>query len=419
MHQDAPPSAPQDRTLSKLRATVEKLSQPKKARPVKCPTDYVALWSEIGTSHPEELPVRAIRYLSWETNIAIQPSFQKIALTPEKASARSLQGLVRSVHRRWESTCNTPSLANLRTALLNYSKRNALIEKWKHNLEYVLNINSPARFAKDILNTERTWNSLCEEWGIEADSELGNQVLSQCISHAVNSRNAEDYQTAIRLVLPSKHWRPSSFKTAIQQMILASSKSPQHSDQLRDFILNDARLLDPRLPTNSPNWLGISEAARDLVIQWLSAEDIQLFFDHVLPKRNDPHGRKPFWLKYKGCVKRSRPLLAALDESRWLANSATKGKRNFGKMDYLCDTSAFLLDFGRVIVVEFSKVNNAVYVYDRREVSDLNDSFWSQAQFSLSTLKQKDCKIEAISHLPHWERKMRTLLAQYGIHPGS
>jgi hypothetical protein len=419
MHQAAPPIAPPDRLIGRLRTTLAKLSEPKKARPVKCPTDYVALWNKVGTSHPEELPLRAIRYLSWETDIAIRPSFQKVALTPEKVSARSLQGLVRSVHRRWESTCNTPSVASLRTALLTYSKKNALIEKWRQNFGYVLNTDSPALFAKDILGKERTWDSLCEDWGIEADSEFGNQVLSQCVSHAVSSRNTEDYRTAIRLVLPSKHWQPSSFKNAVQQMIFASSKYPQHSDLLRDFILNDGRLLDPRLPTNSPNWLGISESARDLVIQWLSAEDIQLFFDHVLPKRDDPHGRKPFWLKYKGRVRRSRPLLAAFDESRWLANAATKSKRNFGKMDYQCDTSAFLLDFGRVIVVEFSKVGNAVYVYDRREVPDLDDSFWSQARFPLSSLKQKGCCIDAISHYRGWELRMRTLLAQYGIHPGS
>jgi hypothetical protein len=171
------------------------------------------------------------------------------------------------------------------------------------------------------------------------------------------------------------------------------------------------------LPRNGPNWAGISEVARDTVIQWLSAEDIQLFFDHVLTNRNDPHGRKPFWLKYKGRVKRSRPLLSTLDESRWLANTATQKKRNLGRMEYVCSTSAFLLDFGRVVVVEFSQVGNAVYVYDHRDVPDLNESFWSQARFSLNMLKQKDRCIERMTHSPLWQSKMRTLLAQFGIRP--
>lgn len=226
--------------------------------------------------------------------------------------------------------------------------------------------------------------------------------------------------TAIRAILPSTHWRVGSFKSAAQQMILASSRfPPQQSELLKDFIVDDRRLLDPRLSANRPNWVGISDAARDAVIQWLSAEDIELFFDHVLTTRNDPHGRKPFWLRYKGRVKRSRPLLSSFDESRWLANTETKGKRNFGKMEFLCDTSAFLLDFGRVMVIEFSKVGNAVYVYDHRDVPDIDDSFWSQAPFSLRALKQKDNCIERMTHIPLWKSKMRTLLAQNGIQPGN
>jgi hypothetical protein len=420
LHREAPETGPPERTIERLRAVVARLSQPKRARPAKCPANYIELWNSIGISRPFELSNRAVRYLSWETDIAIRPAFQSVALTPEKISSRSVQGLVRSVHRRWDSTVNTPSVGNLRVALTTYAKKNGLIDKWKQNLVYVLNAEGPTRFATDVLARGITWDKVAEEWGLEPDTEFGNAVLTCCVPLSLASRRSDDFQNAIRFVLPSSHWRPDSFKSCVQQMILASSRlSPQQSDALRDFILNDRRLLDPRLPANSLNWAGITDAARDTVIQWLSAEDIQLFFDHVLTTRNDPHGRKPFWLRYKGKVKRSRPLLSALDESRWLANTATRGKRNFGRMEYLCSTSAFLLDFGRVMIVEFSQVGNAVYVYEHRDVPDLNDAFWSQARFSLSALKQKDRCIERMAHTPHWQSKMRTLLAQFGIHPGT
>lgn len=400
---------------------VARLSQPKKARPARCPLDYIELWKTLGVSRSFELPSRAIRYLSWETDIAIQPGFQSIALKPERISARSLQGLVRSVHRRWEGTVNTPSVRNLKAALTTYSKNNPLIERWKQNLGLVLDAGGPSRFASDVLTRTTTWDKVAEDWGLEPGTEFGNQVLTECVALALSGRGDGASQNAtIRFVLPSKHWNPSSFKSSMQQMILACSRfHQQQSDALRDFILNDARLLDPRLPANAPNWLGISDSAKDIVIQWLSAEDIQLFFDHVLTHRNDPHGRKPFWLRYKARVKRSRPLLSALDESRWQANTITRGKRNFGRMDYFCNTSAFLLDFGRVIVVEFSEVGNAVYVYGHRDVPDLNDSFWSQTRFSLSTLKQKEYCVERMTHTPLWQSKMKTLLAQFGIHPST
>jgi hypothetical protein len=421
LRHEAPPLTPSDRTLGRLKATVAELSQPKKAREAKCPPDYVQLWDTLGAFRSSKLPARAIRYLSWETDIAIRPEFQAIALSPERITARSLQGLVRSVHRRWESTVNTPAMENLVVAISQYNGKNALIEKWKHGLQHILNQNGPKNFAGSILNHGKTWETYGDEWGIEADSEFGTQTLTQCVALSLTGNDKDAMiEATIRFVLPSKHWKASSFKSAVQQMILASSRFRlQQAELLKNFIVDDQRLLDPRLAANGPNWAGISDVARDTVIQWLSAEDIQLFFDHVLPQRDDPHGRKPFWLRYKAKVKRSRPILSSLDETRWLANQETRGKRNFGRMEYLCDTSAFLLDFGRIMVIEFSKVGNAVYVYEHRDVPDIDDSFWSQARFSLSKLKQKKKCIEAMTHNNLWKNKMKTLLAQYGIQPGN
>src|SRR5215469_4457600 len=112
LQQDVPPAIPSDRTIGRLRAIVARLSQPKTARPAKCPPNYINLWNSVGTSRPFELSNRAVRYLSWETDIAVRPAFQSVALAPERISSRSLQGLVRSVHRRWDSTVNTASLGN-------------------------------------------------------------------------------------------------------------------------------------------------------------------------------------------------------------------------------------------------------------------------------------------------------------------
>jgi hypothetical protein len=425
MTNEAPPLAPTDRSLSKLLAAVTELSKVKNVRPVKCPPDYIALWDRVSSLGAGELSARAIRYLSWETEIAILPTFQALALSAENVSTRSLQGLVRSVHRRWESTVNTPAVANLVHAIARYEGRNPLIEMWKQGLQHVLNQNGPKNFAGSMLRNKKTWDQYANEWGVESDTEFGNQVLVECVALSIlraGSDSGASVSAAISLALTCRHWKNSSFKSSVEQVISWCSKSaPHHAEQIKSFILDDFRLLDPRLPGNMPNWAGISEGARDLVIQWLSAEDIQLFFDHVLSQRNDPHGRKPFWLKYKSKVRRSRPLLSSHDEARWLANAATQGKRNFGQMEFYCDTSAFLLDFGNVIVVEFSKVGNAVYIYEQKNIPGLSADFWSNARFSIRDLKDKTCCVgkNSISHIGDWQREVRTLLAQYGIRPGA
>jgi hypothetical protein len=92
LHQDAPPAIPSDRMIGRLRVTVAQLSQTRKARPVKCPPNYVELWNTTGASRLSELTNRAIRYLSWETDIAIHPAFQSVALTPEKSVQGRFKG---------------------------------------------------------------------------------------------------------------------------------------------------------------------------------------------------------------------------------------------------------------------------------------------------------------------------------------
>jgi len=406
--------------IKTLITTVKNLSQPQKTKPPVPHPDYVQLWHTSGKTDPSKLTNRAIRYLSWEAEIAVSPQFQSVALTPERISSWSLQGFVRSIHRRWNSVVETPSLGRqVVAAIMDYKGRNALIEKWKQGLQYVLSQDAPRNLAMYIMNASTTWENAASQFSFELNTEFGNEALEQCLKFAGEKPREDVYDQIVRRILPSQYWSLASFKMAVQQSLLASPQfSQQFAELLKNFVLSDSRLLDPRLPANANNWIGISETARDLLIQWLSAEDIQLFFDHVLPTRNDPHGRKPFWLKYKDKVKRSRPILSYDDETQWRANTVTKGKSNYGRMEYGRDTSAFLLDFGSVMVVEFSKVGNAVYVYMNRNIPELVDSFWSDSRFTIYKLKKPEKSEDRITHNPRWQSKMRTLLAQFGIRPG-
>ncbi len=72
-----------------------------------------------------------------------------------------------------------------------------------------------------------------------------------------------------------------------------------------------------------------------------------------------------------------------------------------------------------MIVVEFSKYGNAVFLYANRDVPDLMEDFWSDHRFAIKELKQPENCVDrkGISHNVLWQSKMRTLLAQFGIHP--
>jgi hypothetical protein len=120
----------------------------------------------------------------------------------------------------------------------------------------------------------------------------------------------------------------------------------------------------------------------------------------------------------------SRPLLNWKDQSRLQARMARlKGQiGNYGRIGGLADTSAFLLDFGPILVVEFSKVGNACYVYEKRVASQLIPDFWNTEPFNVSGakgLKQPSRSVERVRHVVIWQYQMANILARCGLRPGS
>ena len=145
---------------------------------------------------------------------------------------------------------------------------------------------------------------------------------------------------------------------------MAASESG-FQEALSKLVLSDPRLGDPRLSRNTKNWLGMAKPHQRF-LQWLSRADMNFFFEHVLPDGQDPHRRKAFWLRYVTRVKRSRPLLNHDDEARLRAIMRSQQEKmgHFGHVRGR-ESSAFLLDFGEVVVIEFSQGGECLlYLYE-------------------------------------------------------
>ena len=83
------------------------------------------------------------------------------------------------------------------------------------------------------------------------------------------------------------------------------------------------------------------------------------------------------------------------------------------------ETSAFLLDFGPVVVVEFSHVGNACYLYEKPNAAKVIPDFWTQEPFTIYGLKNRPMAAETIPHIGGDGRQtLAHLLARYGIRPG-
>ena len=141
---------------------------------------------------------------------------------------------------------------------------------------------------------------------------------------------------------------------------------------------------------------------------------------HVLPDRKDPHFRKEFWLRYVNqCI--SRPLLCSDDRYRlqvYLRETHSKVS-HFGNIIGI--NSAFILDFGKVVVVEFSRIG-ACYIYSAEQFKSEVPNIWSNNTYRETNLKNKSNSLDRIIHRIttniNWRDDAARILARYGIRPG-
>jgi hypothetical protein len=429
------PSPDLSQTFKNLQASVLGLGQAKAAKSLHCPEEYVNQWKTYLQNDEAQLEARAVRYLCWEPQIATSQRFQYYLDRDHiDLNARALQGLVRCCHAQWSREfASSQEVARIRDRLERYKGPNRLLSAWRDNSSIILGLKGTEEFGAVMVQRLQSVKKHCETWGIGDETSL---YVQGAVCHATDvCRNQMDRVATLRdylfaELLPWNGWAPELFKLEVSKTILHSSttQSTDVQERVRRFVLDDGRLGDPRRANeNRLNWIGISEAERR-VIEWLSQLDIKFFFESVLPKGEDPQGRKEFWLKYVPAIKKSRPLLRREDKERLQRDLREKGLKlvDVGSMDEWSTASAFLLDFGPLLVIEFSETGNACYIYGKIHVEKIIADFWTSQPFAQKKLRRRDLPHERIVHRQRksqwhsggWEESAAQLLAKFDIRPG-
>jgi hypothetical protein len=180
---------------------------------------------------------------------------------------------------------------------------------------------------------------------------------------------------------------------------------------------------DPRTVTISDAWKQVrtlSTQPYDAFLQGLVREDLALFFRHLMREED----RERFWLRYLGSIRRTlcvldRDAYSALDHKLTGAPEATRAalarvvRTRSKNLDGTC---AFCLFFDDFVMVEFSVVGNAGYLYDRQ---DFERQFFSRIQGgefeSPASLKDKRVAKFRLVHQRRWQHEMELELRRYGI----
>ncbi len=420
------PSPPR---LPRLEAAVAELGKPQVPHSPDNMEKYFGQWKDYLDGRLDSLSLRAIRNLCWEPRIATDLKFQcYLDRNHIVLKSKALVGLIRSCHAVWnDHLVESGLLKKVRLRLSQYSGPNRLLGIWKEAEEMIIGDHAPQKAVSELLTATHEVALFCKKWGIAEDS----RYVQLAVAHATRvCRDKMDRDPNLREYLLAKllawqQWEPKRFREEVSKTILAGAADRQEvRDALREFVAQDHRLGDPRLEHNRMNWAGIREAEAK-VIEWFSQFDIVFFFEHVLPGGNDPHGRKEFWLRYVRRVRRSRPLLSWEDRTRLdpIVGRQALQSIAFGSMADWESTSSFLLDFGKIIVIEFSAVGNACYIYTDQDFNEIMPDFWSQQKFEVRKLKiSTSITKQPVSfwdgvHRAGWQGKAGHLLASYGIRP--
>ena len=387
------------------------------AKPQRPADSHIREWGAYIAGRTQLLPPRAIRNLSWYPEIAVDDRFWKVISNSDriKNSAKTIQGLVYSYHSKWNEVQQLQQVVGLREIVRSFVGPNGVLRKWRENIHFLLFPDSVRILAREFHKKKMPLEHSIADFSLFEDTQFIREVVSECAKSC--TQNLEDPETLDYFVRQILSWDKHSieaFKEHVVNAVMSKAfdESGDVKARLVNYVVNDVqRLGDPRLRPTS--WIGL-EDTKNRVLQYLSKEDIIFFFKKVMT--NDLHGRAKFWLKYVSSMNRSRPLLTDIDRTRLRSVLARDGNtsRHFGGTTG--QHSAFLLDFGNVLAVEFEGVG-ACYLYDARTRDRYFRDFYTVTPFNDQILKMPNNALYRKRHQGNWEWVLGQALAQSGIYP--
>lgn len=389
--------------------------------------DLKRKWRDsVAESKLPTLTDREVRKLCWEPSITLSKEYLAEVERRDLPLRRSLlKGLVYSILSVWTSE----ESKQLQRFLFEKSKSDSANPYLKKISPFALSPNGPNQTANLMIegrtNLQKT---ISELFGIAASTtEFANHVLNAAIENGykkVLSNNLDDRKWFYNEIL--QYVNKDTLLRCLEKAVSAidEANSEMAKEEFKRFVLFHPNLGDPRLPGFEGNWPKEREITVK-VIEWLSQSDIRFFFELFIENKSDQQGRKQFWLKYAHLAKGTRVIASSFDQKR-LARQIIEMKQKSGSSNLFADlkdssekSTAFMIDFGRLIVVEFSLANHACYYYQPQSSFKFSDraAFWNTGSFSISDLKNKRLCSSPLTHRDGWEKNFMNILAGFGLRP--
>ncbi len=363
-----------------------------------------------------------LRTLCWELEVVSHERFLPCLEALRPLRSRELHALLPQYIRLWRPEARPDEMLRraLSEGLAAVAQPRGHIERWQAAASELFTTDAPEALAAGAVEKGIPVRSRLEELGLATDTEFARCAAVASLKRAsAPPLDSDRIERLLETVLPAdspiagdEGWGPALANLILDPTVAATQPL---QERVLDFSLRDLALGDPRV---SPvPWKPVGAAATREVIRWRSSEDLRFFFDLVMKGQPDHQGRHRFWLQYVDGVTRSMIVLCQRDRERirrHLQDLQDRGRR-FVKLEGSNDTSAFIMEFGSVVVVEFSKAGNACFLYQEPKGSDFIS--WNASTTALSRLKNQRRAKERMSHFHGWENKFANSLARRGVRP--
>lgn len=194
--------------------------------------------------------------------------------------------------------------------------------------------------------------------------------------------------------------------------------------ELRDYVVSKDVWRNPKLRAAglATTWNRVSDPVWKMVLQWVNEANLRDFFEILAARGNSDEGRLAFWSQYLDQIKWTRLIFSA--HTRQLAasnagirNLIAREEDSYAVLSTNADVDAFMMQLGNYVVVEFSRVPNAAYVYEADELPF--EPYARTYSGTTSDLKRgyREACAARILHKTGWEPDAAYQLRRLGIHP--
>lgn len=279
------------------------------------------------------------------------------------------------------------------------------------------------QFADEMLAEKRTSiNQVSEYLGLTGEAWLSAAVLREATTVAVEADD-DFFKTHLQALLRTiEDKRFISLRDEILAGLIERYHRCKGADvhkELREFSV--AAWKNPWLPLNEMAWGRVSNAARQMISNWLKLDLIFEFFNLLAEDGRGDRTRFEFWRRYLEQIDDMYFILGSRTLYSTDPNIRALRRKLEGRLMHLTGTepanNAFIMRVGNALIVEFSRSGNATYTYTSY-----------QLPFSLEGVQSNDIddlKSDKESRLLHreargqsWqERFEQTLRTRFNINP--